>query len=267
MRSRLIISRFAVLTGLSAKTLRYYDDIGLLRPEHVDALTGYRSYGVTQIPLAVRIRHWREMGLPLDEIRTLIEHPDRARDVLLRHEERLDAEIERRRHALSHVRRILEEPSMEYRIEHLPPRATLTIRTRLVPPQYDVIPEALRDLVTYRKARGYTSDGPSFFVHYNDDAGEGSVVDVCLPITGFAEPHGRIEVRTFEGGRAFIGRFVGGYDRTGAAYSVVVEEALRRGLRITGVTAEFYVKSVPHTPNPDEYETDIAFFLDAELAD
>ncbi|UQN06657.1 hypothetical protein [Deinococcus sp. QL22] len=69
-------------------------------------------------------------------------------------------------------------------------------------------------------------------------------------------------MRAFEGGQAFIGRFVGSYDKTGAAYSAVVEEALRRELRITGVTAEFYVKSVPHTPNPDEYETDIAFFLE-----
>ncbi|MFC6665702.1 hypothetical protein ACFP9V_10375 [Deinococcus radiopugnans] len=86
-------------------------------------------------------------------------------------------------------------------------------------------------------------------------------MEVCLPVTGRVKPEGRIEVRTFGGEKAFIGRFVGPYDRTGAAYSVVVEEALRRGLSITGVTAEFYVKSVPDTPNPAEYETDIAFFL------
>ncbi len=261
MRGRLIISRFAVLTGLSAKTLRYHDEIQLLRPEHVDERTGYRFYGVAQIQRAVHIRRWRELNLPIHEVRALIDDPDRARQVLLQHEQRLSAEIEDRQRSLGHLRRILQEDSMKYRIEQLPARQTLSIRTRLRPLHHEVIPEALRELVTYQKTCGYTSDAPSFFVHHNDDEGEGSLVEVCVPVTGHAVPEGRMEVRVFEGGLAFVGRFVGGYDRTGGAYSVVAEEALRRGLHITGVTAEFYVRSVPDTPNPEKYETDIAFFL------
>lgn len=152
---------------------------------------------------------------------------------------------------------------MNYRIEHLPARQILSIRTRLQPPHYEVIPEALRELMLYAKAQGYPVDAPSFFVHDNDDQGEGgSLVEIGLPVAGEVAPQGRIEVRTFAWGRALIGRFVGPYDKTGAAYSAVVEEALRRGLSITGVTAEFYVKSVPDTPNPEAYETDIAFFLE-----
>lgn len=262
MRGRLIISRFSLLTGLSPKTLRYYDEINLLCPAHVDDLTSYRYYSVAQIDLAVRIRRWRELGLPLDEIRDLIDHPGHAKEVWVRHEQRLSAEIEHRQHSLLHLRTYLQENPMKYRTEQLPAHQTLSIRTRLQPPNYEVIPEALRELMMHAKARGYSLDGPSFFVHDNDDQGEGSLVEVCLPIAGPVKGEGRIEVRTFEGGWALIGRFVGSYDKTGAAYSAVVEEALRRELRITGVTAEFYVKSVPHTPNPDEYETDIAFFLE-----
>lgn len=266
MRGRLIISRFAVLTGLPTKTLRYYDEIDLLCPESVDESTGYRYYGVAQIDRAVRIRRWRELGLPIDDIRRIIDHPHHAKEVFLHHERRLSAEIEDRHRALLHLRAFLQEAPMDYRIEQLPARQTLSIRTRLRPPHYEVIPEALRELMTYTKAQGYQSDAPSFFVHDNDDHGEGSLVEVCLPVVGKAQPHGRIEVKTFEGGRAFVGRFVGPYDKTGAAYSAVVEEALRRGLNITGVTAEFYVKSIPDTPNPEAYETDIAFFLEEREA-
>lgn len=262
MRGRLIISRFAVLTGLSPKTLRYYDEIDLLCPADVDDLNSYRYYSVTQIDLAVRIRRWRELGLPLDEIRYLIDHPDGGKDVFSRHEKRLSADIEERQRSLSIVRTYLQEEPMNYRIEQLPARQALSIRTRLQPPTYEVIPEAMGELMMHAKARGYRIDPPSFFVHDNDDQGEGSLVEVCLPVLGNVEGNGRIEVRTFEGGRAFIGRFVGPYDKTGAAYSAVVEEALRRELRITGVTAEFYVKSVPDTPDPEAYETDIAFFLE-----
>ncbi len=263
MRGRLIISRFAVLTGLSAKTLRYYDEIGLLCPATVDDVNSYRYYGAAQIDLAVRIRRWRELGLPLHEIRDILAHPARAREVLARHENRLSAEIEDRQQALQTVRTYLREEAMNYRIEQLPARQILSIRTRLQPPHYEVIPEALRELMMYVKARGYRIERPSFFVHDNHDAGEGSLVEVCLPVHGTVKGEGRIEVRTFEGGKAFIGRFVGSYDKTGAAYAIVVEEALRRELRMTGVTAEFYVKSVPDTPNPEEYETDIALFLEA----
>lgn len=261
MRGRLIISRFALLSGLSPKTLRYYDEIGLLCPEATDEATGYRFYSSGQLYLAVQVRRWRELGLPLEQIRQMIDHPDRAKEVLLRHEQRLRAEIEQRQQSLRHLHRVLQEDPMNYRIEDLAPRQALTIRTRFQPPHYEVIPEALQELMHYMKARGYTSNAPSFFVHHNDDHEAGSLLEVCLPVVEDAEPQGRIEVSTFPGGHAFVGRFVGPYNRTGAAYPVVVEEALRRGLSITGVTAEFYVKSVPHTPDPEAYETDIAFFL------
>ncbi len=39
------IGEFSKLTGLSIRTLRYYNDIGILVPEEVDIFTGYRYYG------------------------------------------------------------------------------------------------------------------------------------------------------------------------------------------------------------------------------
>ena len=67
---------------------------------------------------------------------------------------------------------------------------------------------------------------------------------------------------TFESRPAFVGRYVGPYEKLGEAYPKVAEEATRRGLKLTGSTAEFYVRSVPDTSNPEEYETDVAFFLE-----
>ncbi|MFB9994360.1 MerR family transcriptional regulator [Deinococcus oregonensis] len=204
MRGRLIISRFSLLTGLSPKTLRYYDEINLLCPAAVDDLTSYRYYSVSQIDLAVRIRRWRELGLPLEDIRALIDHPGHAKEVWGRHEQRLSAEIEQRQHSLLHLRTYLQEDPMNYRIEQLPARQTLSIRTRLQPPNYEVIPEALRELMMHARARGYQIDAPSFFVHDNDDQGEGSLVEVYLPTGGHIEGDGRIEVRTFKGVRLLL---------------------------------------------------------------
>lgn len=264
MAGRLLISQFALLTGLSPKTLRYYDDIGLLRPQWTDEASGYRQYGVSQVSLGVHIRHWRQMGLPVGEIQRLIQAPDQAKEVMIRHEARLRAEIAAREESLHHLQTFLEEKAMEYRLEPLPAQQVLTIRETLIPPHYEVIPQALQELMAYKKAQGYAVSAPSFFIHHAGGEGESSVVEVCLPVSGTVKPSGRIQVQTLQEKPAFIGRFVGPYDRTGAAYSVIAEEALRRGLRLTGSTAEIYVKSVPHTPDPNTYETDIAFFLEPD---
>lgn len=266
MAGRLLISQFALLTGLSAKTLRYYDDIGLLRPQWIDEASGYRHYGVSQVSLGVQIRHWRQMGLPVGEIQRLIQAPERAKEVLAQHEIRLREEIAAREEALHSLKAFLKEKDMEYRLEPLPTQQVLTIRETLMPPHYEVIPQALQELMAYKKAQGYAVSAPSFFVHHAGGEGESSVVEICLPVAGEVKPSGRVQVQTFESRPAFIGRFVGPYDQTGAAYAVIAEEALRRDLRLTGSTAEIYVKSVPHTPDPNAYETDIAFFVEPEDA-
>lgn len=49
------ISEFARLSRVSVKALRHYDDLGLLKPATVDHFTGYRYYGMDQLPRLNRI--------------------------------------------------------------------------------------------------------------------------------------------------------------------------------------------------------------------
>lgn len=62
------IGAFAKVAGLTASALRFYDDAGLLRPEQVDPLTGYRFYSHSQLVRASRLRQLREIGMPLPTI-------------------------------------------------------------------------------------------------------------------------------------------------------------------------------------------------------
>lgn len=63
------IGEFAKLSGLSPKTLRFYDEIGLLQPAHVDPCSNYRMYQPRQLEQAAAIQSFRELGLPLAKIR------------------------------------------------------------------------------------------------------------------------------------------------------------------------------------------------------
>ena len=49
------IGDFSKLSRVSVKTLRYYDELGLLKPAHVDHFTGYRFYSADQLPQLNRI--------------------------------------------------------------------------------------------------------------------------------------------------------------------------------------------------------------------
>lgn len=80
------IGTVARLAGVSPRTLRYYDDIGLLSPDWIDPSTGYRWYEPQQIHRLHRILALRDMGVRLIEISRLLDQDvsvDELRRILL----------------------------------------------------------------------------------------------------------------------------------------------------------------------------------------
>ncbi len=65
------INRLAKLAGVSTRTLRYYDEIGLLSPERIRS-NGYRLYGQKEVDLLQQILFYRELGISLDEIKNIV---------------------------------------------------------------------------------------------------------------------------------------------------------------------------------------------------
>jgi DNA-binding transcriptional MerR regulator len=66
------IGEFSDLSGVSAKTLRFYDQIGLLRPASVDPRTGYRHYRPQQLEELASIIALKNLGVTLANVRGLI---------------------------------------------------------------------------------------------------------------------------------------------------------------------------------------------------
>lgn len=65
----------AKLAGVSVRTLRHYDSIGLLKPESVKA-NGYREYGEKSLLRLQQILLYRELGLELSKIREILDSPE-----------------------------------------------------------------------------------------------------------------------------------------------------------------------------------------------
>jgi DNA-binding transcriptional MerR regulator len=71
----LTVKQLASLAGVSVRTLHYYDEIGLLKPDSV-APNGYRQYSEPAVLLLQQILFYREMDLPLEAIRDLVTRPE-----------------------------------------------------------------------------------------------------------------------------------------------------------------------------------------------
>lgn len=69
------INKLAKLAGVSTRTLRYYDELGLLSPARVSS-NGYRIYGQKEIDRLQQILFYRELGVSLEEIRSILSSKD-----------------------------------------------------------------------------------------------------------------------------------------------------------------------------------------------
>jgi DNA-binding transcriptional MerR regulator len=66
------IGDFSRIARVSARLLRFYDEVGLLTPAHADPQTGYRFYTVDQLPQLNRILVLKELGFTLEQVRDIV---------------------------------------------------------------------------------------------------------------------------------------------------------------------------------------------------
>jgi len=86
------ITAAARAAGLSRTTLMYYERLGLIRPQRRPG-SRYRSFGPDDLQALFNIARWRGVGLPLETIRALLQHPAGAPAALREHVRGLDRSI------------------------------------------------------------------------------------------------------------------------------------------------------------------------------
>lgn len=102
---RYSISEAARCTGVSVRTLRYYDEIGLLKPSEVSE-AGYRFYDGPAMETLQQILFYRELGVPLEQIGHILRAPDNDRTQALEKHRRL---LLMKRQRLDDMLRLVDE--------------------------------------------------------------------------------------------------------------------------------------------------------------
>lgn len=124
-KPRLSIGDFSRMTYLSIKALRRYHDMGLLVPAAVDSDSRFRYYEPDQVPVGQVIRRFRDLGMPLEQVKEVLQAPDAAarNELIVAHLQQMEQALEQTRQTVASLRALLERPA----------QAPITVEYRSVP--------------------------------------------------------------------------------------------------------------------------------------
>lgn len=188
---------FSRRSRLSAKALRIYDQIGLLRPEEVEPFNRYRRYQVGQLATARLIAMLRGADMSLAEISSLLAEVGQDRELAAARLGRqlldLEAGHTGRRSLTRHIHALLREedcPMFTVQTRHVPARRMMSIQRRLRASQTDAFVVEAKQL--FRAHLGSTAPAGPFSLIFHgvvDHEGDGPLEAtlVCPPEVGPSE--------------------------------------------------------------------------------
>jgi DNA-binding transcriptional MerR regulator/effector-binding domain-containing protein len=191
------IGEFARLGTVSVRTLRHYDEIGLLRPAKVDPVTGYRGYSAGQLGRLNRIIALKELGLSLAQTRQLLDGItlDELRGMLMLRRAQLEHELEEHRNQLlgveARLRYIAREgamPADDIVVKRIPATGVVAIAgsaPAFGAPNIVPVVNRSRELFDQLGIRDRVKEAGPFLIFYEHDHGNGVTVYLALPV---AEP-------------------------------------------------------------------------------
>src|SRR6266545_636173 len=193
------IGQFARLCRLSAKQLRHYDELGLLRPAHVDASTGYRSYSRAQIRDAMAIALLRSLDVPLPVIAEVLAGDEAERAAVLRAERRrLEARLARQQRTLQALERLLDQGLLAQEVSLAREPACRLLAVRAVCAADDLGPAVSRCIGQLMRAVAGTDWTPPVHGLYPVDLD--ARLSIAVGVVSSAEPGPGTAVEHLPGG-------------------------------------------------------------------
>src|SRR5512138_1720105 len=199
------IGDFSKLSRVSVKTLRYYDEMGLLKPLEADPFTGYRLYEYSQLSTLNRILALKDLGFSLEEIGRLLDDdlsPEQMRGILKLREaeahQRMQQEAERLERIEARLRQIEQEKCMskyDVVIKSVEEVKIASVRDVVpTPPDQGPLWEELGGYLALNQVR---PSGACFTLYYDDEFKERDWdLEVCEQIDVDLKEAKRIKVRT-----------------------------------------------------------------------
>ena len=255
------IGEFSKLSHITVKALRFYEKEGILLPASVDEWTGYRFYESSQLETVAKIKSMRQLGLSIDEIKSIFSGED-VMKILTAREENLRRLQQKTELQLSIIKFFMEEKEMKYQVtlKEIPEMMVYSSETILA--KYEDAMQWIPSLgeECMRLNPGIKCAEPPYeFCEYLD--GEYRENNVRIrhneAVTTFGKENERIKFRTLPAAKVLSIYHKGAYDTIGEAYAFIMEYAEKNGYEIAGLARESYVDGIWNKESVSDWLTEV----------
>jgi DNA-binding transcriptional MerR regulator len=259
------IGEFSKMSKTTIKALRYYDEIGLLKPEQTDPFTSHRFYTTDQLLKLHRIQALRQVGLSIDEIRAII-NGQNVVSILEKRKAELMAELNEAEHQLSRIEFILkgkeEENFMSYvaTVKELP--ECIVYSKRMTVPSYDAYFEILPAL-GQKVAEKYPDlkcivPGYCFIIYLDGEYKEKDInVEYCEAINEMKPDFEGIHFKKMESVTAVSVMHKGPYQGLPQAYAYAFKWIEENGYAVAEAPRESYIDGIWNKEKEEDWLTEL----------
>ncbi|HQA08600.1 MAG TPA: MerR family transcriptional regulator [Syntrophomonadaceae bacterium] len=260
----LTIGEFSRISRVSAKTLRYYDQIGLLKPGFVSKDSGYRYYEVSQLRDMLLISKLKRYQFSLPEISAVLASRDNGylAELLRSKKEEFLKQIEEQQHLLLQMEQDIEKierceniMQANYLVKtvEMQPRTIYSLRRKMNIQDFE---EAFGSLCAGLEKNRLKPAGPFLSIYHDEEFNRDCTdIEVGVEIAGGTGE----QVRTLAPGLCCFATHIGPYDDFTPCYTALMEWIEREGYEVAGPPFELYIKGYDDNVPPSEYITEIYF--------
>ncbi|HLG62922.1 MAG TPA: MerR family transcriptional regulator [Ktedonosporobacter sp.] len=264
------IGDFSKLSQVSIKTLRYYDEMDLLKPISIDCSTGYRYYATSQLSRLNRILALKDLGFSLQQVGQVLNEgvsSEQLQGMLRLKRAELQQQIAEEQERLTRIEARLDMIAMEdtmsnYDVILKQVDAQLVAGVRDKLPSYPEIGRLFNEVHGHLSRSGVDVIALTGVAIWHDNEHKTSDIDgeaaVCLkqPLAA----NGRVKVYELPAATMASVIHKGAYNKLSQAYEALGRWIEANGYTIVGPNREIYLEcSQPIRQDDDSYVTEIQF--------
>lgn len=261
------IGDFSRLGRVTIKTLRYWDEIGLLKPDFVNQENGYRFYSPVKLAIVHEILQMKELGLYLEDIAFVLRkgrEKNRWIDLLRSRRQSLMEELQLCQTTISKIDRMInlaetEEKMSTVEIRELPEVIVASMRTKI--PSYNALFSIVPPMGEVMIKQGAVCRIPEycFNIYHDGEYREKNIdVEICEAVIEARSDGEGIIYKTIPAVKtAAVIMHKGPYEELGKSYAEIFSWIEENGYTIDGNPRESYIDGCWNRKDPKDWRTEI----------
>jgi DNA-binding transcriptional MerR regulator/predicted transcriptional regulator YdeE len=261
------IGDFSRLGRVTIKTLRYWDEIGLLKPDFVNQENGYRFYSTEKLAVVHQIQQMKELGLYLEDIAEVLKKgrvKDRWIDLLRSRRESLIEELQLCQTTITKIDQMIQLAEMEdtmsiIEIRELPEVIVASMRTTI--PSYNALFSVVPPMGDIMRKQGAVCRKPEycFNIYHDGEYREKDIdVEICEAVVeARRDSDGVVYKKIPAVPTAAVIMHKGRYEDLGKSYSEIFSWVENNGYTIDGNPRESYIDGIWNREDPKDWRTEI----------